>query len=186
MDFNIVYPRVSNNSALREGIKIELSYFPLLLPPVPQNVSSFITQVRGGSPDLSEFLCVTPIETLVDKMVALPRRVCAAKEKNEPLDRNTIRHVYDIFTIYRRVETNQVPELIKTVVNQEQKEYASNNPKWTANPPENTKLAFEELKERKYSQMFEQYARSMIYDSAIPDYSVMIDFVCEKTLLALE
>jgi predicted nucleotidyltransferase component of viral defense system len=186
LDFNIVYPRVSSSSALREGIKVELSYFPLLRPPESKAISSFITQAQKKKPDIPHILCVSPIETLVDKMVALPRRICAAKEKNEPLDRNTIRHVYDIFTIYKGIETDQIPMLIKTAIRQEQEEYSGNNPEWTANPIANTKLALEELKEPKYAQMFAQYASAMIYERNMPDYKTMIGFVFEKILLAFE
>jgi hypothetical protein len=122
----------------------------------------------------------------VDLRIALAEHPAERSALKKPLDRNIIRHVYDIFTIYSKVDTGEIPTLIKTLISQERKEYAGKNPEWTANPVESIKLAFEKLKGHEYARMFEQYARAMIYDPAIADYSVMIDFVCEKTLLAFQ
>jgi hypothetical protein len=180
LEFEIAYPRASKNSALRENIKLDVAYFPLLLAPERRPVSSFITEIKKGEPDIPEIWCVRVIETLADKMVALPRRICTAREKQETLDRNIVRHIYDIFTIYPKVDTSGIKEIVKTIIEQDRIEYHGKNPAWANDPTTNTLMALEELKKPEFATLFASYAQTMVYDHNMADFATMLDFVVEK------
>jgi hypothetical protein len=185
LEFEVPYPRASKNSVLRESIKLDVAYFPQILPPVLCPVSSFITEIKKGKPEIDGILCIDPVETLADKMVALPRRICTANEKQEPQDRNIVRHVYDIYSIYPTIDANKVKGLVQQIIEQDRIEYHGKNPAWASDPKTNTFEALEELKKSEFAALFAAYAQAMVYDQNLPDFQIMLDFVIDKIAEAI-
>jgi hypothetical protein len=157
-----------------------VAYFPPLLKPEPRQVSSFINEIKKAEPEVPSILCIRPLETLADKMVALPRRICTALEKQEPHDRNIVRHIYDIYSIYPAIDTGEVKKLVEQIIEQDRIEYHGKNPAWASDPKANTLKALEELKKPEFARLFSAYAKVMVYEENLTDYQIMLDFVTSK------
>jgi hypothetical protein len=185
LEYEVAYPRASKNSTLREGIKLDVAYFPPLLKPEPRPVSSFINEIKKAEPEVSSILCIRPVETLADKMVALPRRICTALEKQEPQDRNIVRHIYDIYSIYPTIDAKMVKNLVEQIIEQDRIEYHGKNPIWASDPKTNTLKALEELKKPEFAALFSSYAEKMVYDENLADFKTMLDFVTVKIAQAV-
>ena len=180
LEYAIPYPLASKNSALREAIKLDVAYFPPILPPVNASVASFLSEIQKVKPEVESILCISPVETLADKMVALPRRICTAKEKQEPQDRNIVRHIYDIYSIYPTINESEVKKLVQQIIEQDRKEYHGKNPAWASDPKSNTLNALEELKKPEFATIFGLYAQEMVYDQNMAGFQTMLDFVVSK------
>jgi predicted nucleotidyltransferase component of viral defense system len=185
LEFEVPYPRASKNSTLREDIKLDVAYFQLILPPVLRQVSSFISKIKKDAPEIEGILCIDPLETLADKMVALPRRICTAKEKQEELDRNIVRHIYDIYSIYPAIDAAKIKDLVQQIIERDRIEYHGKNPAWAGDPRTNTFEALEELKKSEFATLFATYAQVMVYDQNLPDFQIMLDFVIDKIAEAI-
>ncbi|MDR1322950.1 MAG: nucleotidyl transferase AbiEii/AbiGii toxin family protein [Candidatus Margulisbacteria bacterium] len=178
--FNITYPAVRETPVLRNGIKLELTQSTIRLVPIAKPISSLITTARKNHPDIAEFLCVDPLETLAEKIVALLRRICARLETGkQKFDPALIRHVYDIQVIYSKIDTKKLVPLAREIIQQDAESYRTWHPKWSADPAVNTKLALAELKQNEYADMFEKYTKVMIYARKIPKYSEALKTVAE-------
>jgi predicted nucleotidyltransferase component of viral defense system len=182
--FTIPYPVVAQ-SPLKPEVKLEISRFRLHLPAHSQSAVSLVNQETRQKPEVSNILCVDPLETLADKIVALPRRVCnwllqskhTVKEKIDYA--SIIRHVYDIYKISSKVDMIKLKDLVTKIILQDKVEYKNKSLAWIANPKVETQSALSELKKPEYKIMFDNYARGMIYDHHYPSYQVMLKEVSE-------
>ncbi|GHT96077.1 hypothetical protein FACS1894122_14120 [Alphaproteobacteria bacterium] len=170
--FEITYPKASETFVLRNRIKLELTQCSVKLSPIVKSVSSLVTLAQNNAPDIPNIMCIDPVETIAEKMVALVRRVCAFMETGERLfDPSIIRHVYDIFVIYPKINPDGLLPLVKEIVGHDAIEYRSWHPQWSGNPVANTKIALAELKTDRYSDLFEKYTHEMIYAKQVPQYT---------------
>jgi hypothetical protein len=67
-------PLVTGEEALRPEIQIETAVWPLRLPSVELSVTSFFAEAFNQPPEVPSIPCVSLVETVAEKFVALTRR----------------------------------------------------------------------------------------------------------------
>ena len=98
---------------LRPHIRIEMSLAPPALQAHPRQISSLITQAQNGTPEVTAFPCVAPVETAADKMSALAWRVRARQRGSDNDDPTIIRHLHDLAAL--KADASMSPDFARLV-----------------------------------------------------------------------
>lgn len=110
VSFYAEYPKEFNlESALRNNLKVEISFKPVYLPTVKKKIKSFVGQFYDGAPE-AVIDCVSPIETAANKFSALLWRV-DIKNRSDVKNHMTndpalIRHLHDLSALYQIICDN--------------------------------------------------------------------------------
>lgn len=95
----LIYPQIANvSSALRPHLQLDFSYTQVRVKPEERPISSFIAEHSNAGPEAS-ILCLTPLETAVEKFSALLWRVNKRNRDNEQDDPAMIRHLHDLHAL---------------------------------------------------------------------------------------
>ena len=86
--------------SLRPEIQIETAVWPLRRPALTLPVTSFMAEAFKRPPEVPAIPCVSIVETVAEKFVALTRRAGAEfADAGGPRDSTLVRHVYDLHVL---------------------------------------------------------------------------------------
>lgn len=173
-------PLLRGEGALRPEIKIETALWPLRQPSIDLPVSSFVAEAFKRLPELSSISCVSVVETVADKFVALTRRAGAElADANSPRDTALVRHIYDLHVARPHYDPARVASLIHEIMLADAEAYGNQFPAYRANPMAETLRAIDGLaNDPNYSQRYEEFLRNMVYGDRV-DYAACLDTLTE-------
>ena len=94
---DLAYPTIFDSSSpLRPHIKLEFTLVSLLLPPLALAVSSFVNEVAGKAPEITQLACIDPVENAADKLSALTWRLPSPEREKEGRQPDLVRHIHDL------------------------------------------------------------------------------------------
>ena len=177
------YPKTFHSSNIEPRIKIELGDFTPILPAVNLDIQSLIS-LKLSRIDIERVSCVDLTETVIDKMIALPRRIYHTYNTNF-YDDEVIRHIYDIFQIIQSGKINEkiLKETYWKSVLKESNERAVST-EWDENPSKCIKKALQFLKSKNCQEDFVKYSKRFYLEPE--KYSKMLKCVSEKITGLLE
>ena len=110
VNFYIDYPKeFALGEALRNNLKIEISFKPTYLPTERKEIKSFAGQFYDDAP-VAVIDCISPVETAANKFSALLWRV-DIKNRNDERNHMTndpalMRHLHDLSALYPLINSN--------------------------------------------------------------------------------
>jgi hypothetical protein len=162
-------PLLRGEGALRPEIQIEISVWPLRIPAIHLPVSSFVAEAFQRPPEISNVACVSIVETVADKFVALTRRVGseltnAGRERDDTL----VRHIYDLHVARDSYDPVEVASLLYAIMLADAEAYGNQFPAYRDNPMGETLRAVDGLQnDPTYSQQYEEFQRNMVYGDRV-------------------
>ena len=169
-------PLLRGEGALRPEIQIEISVWPLRTPAIDLPVSSFVAEAYERPPEVANITCVSIVETIADKFVALTRRVGAElADSNRARDDTLVRHIYDLHVARDRYDPAEVASLLHAIMLADAEAYGNQFPAYRDNPMAETLRAVDDLQnDPTYGQQYEEFQRNMVYGDRV-HYAVCID-----------
>src|SRR5438105_1130229 len=120
---------------LRPEIQIETAVWPLRLPAIERPMISFMAEAFKLPPEVPAIPCVSLVETVAEKFVALTRRAGAEiADAGGPRDPTLVRHVYDLHVIRAHYEFAEVVTLARAIMLADAKAYGHQFPAYRDNP----------------------------------------------------
>ena len=174
-------PLVRGEGALRPEIKIETALWPLRGLPIDLPVSSFVAEAFKRPPELSSLACVSIVETIADKFVALTRRVAEEMAANSDGQRDStlVRHIYDLHVARSRYDVVEVTSLVRAIIPGDARAYGNRFPAYRKDPVAQTLKAVESLAtDPRYMQSYHQFHREMVYGD-FADYAACVETLKE-------
>lgn len=83
-------------TALRPELKGEVTFEDPSRSPIDRPLTSLITNLTGGKPEVANFPCIDPIETAADKISALVWRILTRDRTSSNDDPTLVRHLHDL------------------------------------------------------------------------------------------
>lgn len=160
----------SAGTVMREHIQLETTQSNPRLPTQQMPVSSFVSGADGSGPDVISIACVNLNEMAAEKFVALTRRVAGELEgtKAEVWDPALVRHIYDLKFLQPHVDMTVVAPLVREVMRQDAKQFASWFPAYAADPEGQTKLALSALEsQQRFRDDYERFHDEMVYSEPV-------------------
>lgn len=102
-DYGATFPEATG---MRPTLKIEMTFSGTHLSPIPRRVQSLLGRASRSEPEVSNLLCVDPIETAADKISALAWRAAARNRTSETDDPSIVRHLHDLAALAPRAEAS--------------------------------------------------------------------------------
>lgn len=167
--YNLPYTPVTDAvTSLRSGVKVEISSWPLQLPPVQKDVSSFVAAALKEEAEVRAMPCVDVAETAADKFVALTRRVAEEQLDGIERDASLIRHIYDLHRITPSVDMTAMPPLIGAIMESDRRSRGAKVPGY-ADDPVAVSLSSIDLLSRDggYAAVFEGFQKDMVYGDQV-------------------
>ena len=119
--FQIQLPYESNfdrSVVLRPHVQIELIVRQPVLPLVRLPVSSLITILTKGKPEVAQIACLSPVENAADKISALAWRIPDRVRGSRFDDRAIVRHVHDLARLKdKALESDHFVALVQKSMN---------------------------------------------------------------------
>lgn len=171
-------PLVTGEGALRPEIQIETAVWPLRLPSVELSVTSFWAEAFKQPPEVPSIPCVSLVETVAEKFVALTRRVGAElADAGGPRDKTLVRHVYDLHVVRSHYDPPAVIALASEIIRADVEAYGHQFPAYRENPVAETLRAVGGLAtDDRFANQYEQFLRDMVYGEA-PDFKTALSTV---------
>lgn len=88
------YERPDN---IRPHLQLEVTLSELKSEAMVQPMTTFVNEIMGQDPEITQLKCVSPVETASDKVAALSWRVNQRPHAPEKYDPTTIRHLFDLY-----------------------------------------------------------------------------------------
>ena len=188
VNFYVEYPKTFKpDSALRNNLKIELSFKDIYLPTERKQIKSFIGEYIKDVP-VADIDCISPIETAANKFNALLWRV-DIKDRSQPYNHMTndpalMRHLYDLSALYTTLDGNQqFIDLVKKIYKQD---CTRGNKTRQLTLDEFCDKTIEKLEiDNDYKKEYEMFVSKMVYradnriafDVALDHYKKLIELV---------
>lgn len=175
---NLPYHRevnASTGSIVRPEIKLEMTVASLYLEPVNRGISSLVSDfIKDPGQQAFTMSCIDPVETLVEKLVSFPRRVAKSANADMEIDKNLVRHIFDVHCIMNSnfKPTHKVmSDIFSKVVQSDAKKYAGHDPVFDANPFEAMRSAIINARENPaLAEGYEKFTSEFVYKTEIPSY----------------
>jgi hypothetical protein len=100
-DYGAAFPA---SEGQRSTLKIEMTFSPPVLEPLPTSAQSFIAAAERRPPEVAAILCVDPVETAADKLSALAWRTHVRDRSSPNDDPSIVRHLHDLAAMAARVD----------------------------------------------------------------------------------
>ena len=158
-------PSEAGEGALRPTIQIETAEWPLYRPAVELPVISFVAEALQWPPEVVTIECVSILETVADKFVALTRRAGAelAGLVAEP-DPTLVRHLHDLHALREHYDRAEVAALAREIMLADAAAYGNQFPAYRDNPMRETLRAVEGLAaDTGYARQYAEFQRLMMY-----------------------
>jgi len=101
----VVYPKSFDKIALRPHLQLEMTFCEPRLQPIRCPIRSIISIFLKQEPE-AEINCVSPIETVADKLSALTWRVVVRDRSAAKDDPTIIRHLHDLAALKTNIADN--------------------------------------------------------------------------------
>jgi hypothetical protein len=172
---------VTGDGALRPEIQIETAVWPLRLPSVELSVTSFWAEAFKQPPEVPSIPCVSLVETVAGKFVALTRRAGAElAEAGGPRDKTLVRHVrhvYDLHVVRSHYDPSAVIALVSEIMRADVEAYGHQFPAYRENPVAETLRAVDGLAtDDRFATHYAQFLRDMVYGAA-PDFKTALSTI---------
>ena len=158
-------PLLRGQGALRPEVQIEIAVWPLRVSATDLPVSSFVAEAFQRPPEIATIACVSVVETVADKFVALTRRVGAELANADRLrDDTLVRHIYDLHVARDHYDPAEVASLLHAIMLADAEAYGNQFPAYREDPTAETLRAVDSLaNDPTYSQRYEEFQRNMVY-----------------------
>ncbi|MGP9768160.1 nucleotidyl transferase AbiEii/AbiGii toxin family protein [Halomonas sp. AOP13-D3-9] len=136
-EFTVRYPRTEGNiSALRPGLKLDVTASELYEPAVLCSVSSLYADVLKLPPEVVSFLVVSLHATISEKLVALLRRTAHVnRDPSRKDDETLVRHVYDLhMATSGGYQVAALRRLVKAVIQTDVVQFGNQHAEFVTNP----------------------------------------------------
>jgi predicted nucleotidyltransferase component of viral defense system len=161
---------VSGEGALRPTIQIETAVWPLRVPAIELPAMSLMAEAFQHPPEVAKIACVSILETVADKFVALTRRAGAemAGLVDEP-DPTLVRHLHDLHALREHYDPTEVAALAREIMLADALAYGNQFPAYREDPQRETLRAVEGLSTNQgYAQQYAEFERLMVYGGQTP------------------
>jgi hypothetical protein len=168
-------PLVTGEGALRPEIQIETAVWPLRLPSVELSVTSFFAEAFKKPPEVPSIPCVSLVETVAEKFVALTRRAGAElADAGGPRDKTLVRHVYDLHIVRSQYDAVAAIALAREIMRADVEAYGHQFPAYRENPVAETLRAVGGLAtDDRFASNYAAFLRDMVYGEA-PDFKTAL------------
>jgi hypothetical protein len=158
-------PIAEGQGSLRPEIQIETAVWPLRRPAIELPVSSFITEAFKRPPEIKGISCVSLVETVAEKFVALTRRAGAElAEAGGPRDSTLVRHIYDLHAIRAEYDPAEVVTLARAIMLADAEAYGHQFPAYREKPIAETLRAVAGMASGpEFTQRYATFLRDMVY-----------------------
>jgi hypothetical protein len=161
-------PVTTGEGALRPTIQIETAVWPLRRPAVELPVISFMGEALQRPPEIANIACVSIIETVADKFVALTRRAGAELAGLDEPDPTLVRHLHDLHALREYYDPPEVVALAREVMLADAEAYGNQFPAYREDPMRETLQAIEGLAaDPAYARRYEEFQRLMVYGAGV-------------------
>lgn len=167
--FRLPYaPSAVGEGVLRPTIQIELAAWPLLVPDVSLQIASFLAEANHRPPEVERMCCVSVVQTVAEKFVALTRRIAAEVAAKTAPDPTLIRHLYDVWAVRNHFDHAEAARLIPTLMQSDAEAFSNQIPSYRADPLGATRIAIDDLQaDPAYAQRFAAFQRDMVYGERV-------------------
>jgi hypothetical protein len=161
-------PIAEGQGSLRPEIQIETAVWPLRRPAVELPVSSFIMEAFNRPPEIPFISCVSLVETMAEKFVALTRRAGAElADAGGPRDPTLVRHIYDLHAIRAEYDPTDVVILARAIMLADAEAYGHQFPAYRENPIAETVRAVAGMaSDPGFGHRYAAFLRDMVYGGA--------------------
>lgn len=175
-------PVAEGHSSLRPEIQIETAVWPLRLPAVRLPVRSFVADAFKRPPEIFTLPCVSIVETVAEKFVALTRRAGAEfASAGGPRDATLVRHIYDLHALRANYDRAEAIELARKIMLADVEAYGHQFPAYRDDPRRETKRAAQLMAgDTDFARRYADFLRDMVYGEEI-DFETAVGTI---TLLA--
>ena len=156
----------SQTSALRRDVKLDVSFRAPVLPVEERPLRSFVAEARREDAEVAAIACVSPVETAADKLSALTWRVLTRQGDTGGGDPTLMRHLHDLAALENlAVEYADIPELLRTVFDQDTTEHGRAHPEIAGMTPADrvSKALATVADDPGYSRDYERFVLNMSY-----------------------
>ena len=177
--YRLPYSPISEGQgALRPEIQIETAVWPLRLPALILPVTSFVAEAFNRQPEVPAIPCISIVETVAEKFVALTRRAGAEfADAGGPRDSTLVRHVYDLHVLRAHYEPPAVVRLARTIMLADIEAYGHQFPAYRDNPIAETLRAVAGMSsDPGFAQRYTSFLRDMVYGDT-PDFETALSTV---------
>jgi hypothetical protein len=168
-------PLVTGEGALRPEIQIETAVWPLRLPSVELSVTSFCAEAFQQPPEVPSIPCVSLVETVAEKFVALTRSAGAElADAGGPRDKTLVRHVYDLHVVRSQYDPVAAIALAREIMRADVEAYGHHFPAYRENPVAETLRAVNGIAtDNRFAVYYAAFPRDMVYGEA-PDFKTAV------------
>jgi predicted nucleotidyltransferase component of viral defense system len=162
-------PIAEGQGSLRPEIQIETAVWPLRRPALALPVTSFIAEAFMRPPEVPVIACVSIVETVAEKFVALTRRAGAEfADAGGPRDSTLVRHVYDLHVLDEHYDPAKVVTLVQTIMRADAKVYGHQFPAYRDNPVAETLRAVAGMAaDTGFARRYAAFLQDMVYGEAV-------------------
>lgn len=180
ISFYVNYPKLFNDNALRQQVKIDYSIKPIKLLPQNVNIKSWVADFLNEQ-EFVKMNCVAPLETAVNKFSALLWKI-DCKDRSKPLhdkvynEPTIVRHFYDLYALSKLVSDNKQVFIDLARKTYEDDKKRGNKERENILLPNFCNLVLNKLfSDDIYREEYETYVTSMIYDKTnAPSFDLVI------------
>jgi len=168
-------PRAEGRGSLRPEIQIEAAVWPLRRPALALPVTSFVAEAFNRPPEVPVIACVSIVETVAEKFVALTRRAGAEFADAGGLrDSTLVRHVYDLHVLRAHYEPTAVVTLARTIMVADIEAYGHQFPAYREDPHGETLRAAHLLTiDASVARHYNEFVRDMVYGE-VPEFKAAL------------
>ncbi|MBI6885119.1 nucleotidyl transferase AbiEii/AbiGii toxin family protein [Pseudomonas putida] len=170
-------------STIRSAVKVELVNTSLLIAPEPRRLSYLHDSLIGKNKHETSMKCVSPSETLIEKLVSFPRRLSRHLTNNHEFDQNLVRHLYDVHQIARNhpqylSDTQKLKSVLMDVIKKDLDKYKNSDHLFASNSIKTIRDALEYTASSKViSDNYRSFVKDMVYQkpSEVPSFEESVN-----------
>ena len=168
-------PIAAGQGSLRPEIQIETAVWPLRRPAVALPVTSFMAEAFRLPAEVPTIPCVSIVEIVAEKFVALTRRAGAEyAEAGGPRDPTLVRHVYDLHVLRAHYDPAAVVTLARMIIRTDVEAYGHQFPAYRDNPITETVRAISLMAaDLGFAERYAAFLRDMVYGE-VPEFETAI------------
>lgn len=169
--FNLAYGDTDTAGfELRPTLQIEMNYTALRDAPVSRAVTSFINEAFGRPAEIPSLPCVSVSETAAEKLVAVTRRIAMELAGvARVVDKNLVRHIYDLHAIREHIDRDLVIALARTIAQRDAEEFRHQYPAYAADIASETRKAVASWTTGSTTRTrYDTFVAAMVYGDPVP------------------
>ncbi len=158
-------PIAAGQGILRPEIQVETAVWPLLRPAIERPVMSFLAEAFKLPPEVPAMPCVSLVETVAEKFVALTRRAGAEfAAAGGPRDPTLVRHLYDLHVGRAHYDPAEMIALVQKIILSDVEAYGHQFPAYRDDPIGETRRAVTNMSaDLAFANRYTAFLRDMVY-----------------------